>query len=203
MSTSEVRFGVIGTDTGRRNPGRRDVEPVRHYLQSSQESRACIGEVEESVDLSRTRCAFGCVVPDGCVVPGAVVERRGTSRVRAPLESLPSVRLHAERDLAQIADASQRHPDPIGNQPILPDLSTMMDCRRRRVTAPVLAVGDAVLGFWKIREVFPATREQRCWFHKQANVLRRSEFSSSSLVNGDRGHLQRRGHPQVPNTGSI
>ena len=40
------------------------------------------------------------------------------------------------------------------------------------MTAPVLAVGDGALGFWKaVREVFPATREQRCWFHKQANVL--------------------------------
>jgi transposase-like protein len=40
------------------------------------------------------------------------------------------------------------------------------------MTAPVLAVGDGALGFWKaIREVFAATREQRCWFHKQANVL--------------------------------
>jgi putative transposase len=37
---------------------------------------------------------------------------------------------------------------------------------------PVLAVGDGALGFWKaLREVFPATREQRCWFPKQANVL--------------------------------
>jgi transposase-like protein len=45
-------------------------------------------------------------------------------------------------------------------------------CRRRGMTAPVLAVGDGALGFWKaLREVFPATREQRCWFHKQANVL--------------------------------
>jgi transposase-like protein len=45
-------------------------------------------------------------------------------------------------------------------------------CRRRGMTAPVLAVGDGALGFWKaVREVFPATREQRCWFHKQANVL--------------------------------
>jgi putative transposase len=27
-------------------------------------------------------------------------------------------------------------------------------------------------GFWKaVREVFPTTREQRCWFHVQANVL--------------------------------
>ena len=44
--------------------------------------------------------------------------------------------------------------------------------RRRGMTAPVLAVGDGALGFWKaLREVFPATREQRCWFHVQANVL--------------------------------
>jgi transposase-like protein len=28
------------------------------------------------------------------------------------------------------------------------------------------------VGFWgALREVFPATREQRCWFHKIANVL--------------------------------
>ena len=40
------------------------------------------------------------------------------------------------------------------------------------MTAPVLAVGDGALGFWKaLREVFPDTREQRCWFHKQANVV--------------------------------
>lgn len=45
-------------------------------------------------------------------------------------------------------------------------------CRRCGMTAPVLAVGDGALGFWRaMREVFPATREQRCWFHKQANVL--------------------------------
>ncbi len=45
-------------------------------------------------------------------------------------------------------------------------------CRRRGMTAPVFAVGDGALGFWKaLREVFPDTREQRCWFHKQANVL--------------------------------
>ena len=42
----------------------------------------------------------------------------------------------------------------------------LRSCRRRGMTAPVLAVGDGALGFWKaLREVFPATREQRCWFH--------------------------------------
>ena len=38
--------------------------------------------------------------------------------------------------------------------------------------APVLAVGDGALGFWKaLRGVFPDPREQRCWVHKTANVL--------------------------------
>jgi transposase-like protein len=38
--------------------------------------------------------------------------------------------------------------------------------------APVLAIGDGALGFWgALREVFPQAREQRCWFHKIANVL--------------------------------
>jgi transposase-like protein len=36
----------------------------------------------------------------------------------------------------------------------------------------VLAVGDGALGFWgALKEVFPQTRTQRCWFHKIANVL--------------------------------
>ena len=48
----------------------------------------------------------------------------------------------------------------------------LRDYRRRGMRAPALAVGDGALGFWKaLREVFPNTREQRGWFHKQANVL--------------------------------
>ena len=40
------------------------------------------------------------------------------------------------------------------------------------MTVPVLATGEGALGFWKaVRDVFPDTREQRCWFHKIANVL--------------------------------
>jgi transposase-like protein len=38
--------------------------------------------------------------------------------------------------------------------------------------APVLAIGDGASGFWgALREVFPNTREQRCWFRKIANPL--------------------------------
>ena len=48
----------------------------------------------------------------------------------------------------------------------------LRDCKRRGMRAPVLAAGDGALGFWTaLREVFPATKEQRCWFHKIANVL--------------------------------
>jgi transposase-like protein len=48
----------------------------------------------------------------------------------------------------------------------------LRDCRRRGMRAPVLAAGDGALGFWgALREVFPETKEQRCWFHKIANVL--------------------------------
>lgn len=48
----------------------------------------------------------------------------------------------------------------------------LRSCKRRGMHAPVLAVGDGALGFWSaVRTVFPETREQRCWFHKIANVL--------------------------------
>lgn len=37
---------------------------------------------------------------------------------------------------------------------------------------PAVAVGDGSLGFWAaMAEEYPATREQRCWVHKTANVL--------------------------------
>ncbi len=48
----------------------------------------------------------------------------------------------------------------------------LRDCKRRGMHAPVLAVGDGALGFWKaVRDVFPESREQRCWWHKIGNVL--------------------------------
>jgi transposase-like protein len=48
----------------------------------------------------------------------------------------------------------------------------LRDLRRRGMQAPVLAVGDGGLGLWAaLRDVFPATRAQRCWVHQAANVL--------------------------------
>jgi putative transposase len=37
---------------------------------------------------------------------------------------------------------------------------------------PRLAIGDGGLGFWAaLREIYPDTKEQRCWVHKTANIL--------------------------------
>jgi putative transposase len=49
----------------------------------------------------------------------------------------------------------------------------LLDCRARGLQIdPTLAIGDGALGFWKaVRQLWPNTREQRCWVHKTANVL--------------------------------
>jgi transposase-like protein len=51
--------------------------------------------------------------------------------------------------------------------------SLLLDVKARGlIVDPKLATGDGALGFWKaLPQVFPTTREQRCWVHKTANVL--------------------------------
>jgi transposase-like protein len=74
------------------------------------------------------------------------------------------VRADGRKELVSIADGYRESTESWAD--------LLRSCRRRGMTAPVLAVGDGALGFWKaLRDVFPETREQRCWFHKSANVL--------------------------------
>lgn len=49
----------------------------------------------------------------------------------------------------------------------------LLDVKARGLAIdPKLATGDGALGFWKaLPQVYPNTREQRCWVHKTANVL--------------------------------
>jgi putative transposase len=51
--------------------------------------------------------------------------------------------------------------------------SLLLDLKRRCLEgSPELAIADGALGFWKAAgEIWPKTREQRCWVHKTANVL--------------------------------
>lgn len=49
----------------------------------------------------------------------------------------------------------------------------LLDLKARGLRhGPLLAVADGAMGLWAaLAEVFPATRGQRCWFHKMGNVL--------------------------------
>jgi putative transposase len=48
----------------------------------------------------------------------------------------------------------------------------LRDLKRRGLPAPLLAIADGALGFWRaLRAVYPETEEQRCWLHKMQNVL--------------------------------
>ena len=77
---------------------------------------------------------------------------------------LVGVRADGHKELVALADGYRESTESWAD--------LLRDCARRGMRAPVLAVGDGALGFWgALREVFPATREQRCWFHKIANVL--------------------------------
>jgi len=50
--------------------------------------------------------------------------------------------------------------------------AALRELRDRGLVDPRLAVADGALGLWSaLSEIFPKTREQRCWNHKVVNVL--------------------------------
>jgi putative transposase len=74
------------------------------------------------------------------------------------------VRADGTKELVAVADGQRESGDAWAE--------LLRDCRRRGMRAPVVMVGDGALGLWTaLSEVFPETREQRCWVHKIANVL--------------------------------
>jgi putative transposase len=74
------------------------------------------------------------------------------------------VRADGTKELVAVADGTRESTDDWAE--------LLRHLRRRGMRAPVVMVGDGALGLWRaLREVFPATRQQRCWVHKVANVL--------------------------------
>jgi len=48
----------------------------------------------------------------------------------------------------------------------------LLKLKARGMNVPELAIGDGAMGFWAaLEEVYPETRQQRCWMHKTMNVL--------------------------------
>jgi transposase-like protein len=74
------------------------------------------------------------------------------------------VRADGRKELVAVADGTRESTDDWAE--------LLRDLRRRGMRAPMVMVGDGALGLWRaLREVFPATREQKCWVHKVRNVL--------------------------------
>jgi putative transposase len=74
------------------------------------------------------------------------------------------VRADGRKELVAVADGTRESTDDWAE--------LLRDLRRRGMRAPVVMVGDGALGLWRaLREVFPQTREQRCWVHKVRNIL--------------------------------
>jgi putative transposase len=64
------------------------------------------------------------------------------------------VRVDGTKELVAVADGERESTDSWAE--------LLRDLRRRGMQAPVVAVGDGGLGLWAaLREVFPATRQQR------------------------------------------
>ncbi len=63
----------------------------------------------------------------------------------------------------------------------------LLDLKNRGLQlAPKIAVGDGALGFWAaLREIFPETKEQRCWVHKTANILNKMPRSVQPKAKSD------------------
>jgi len=71
---------------------------------------------------------------------------------------------YGEKDVLAIRDGFRENADSW--RELLGDLH-----KRGIKAGPELAIGDGALGFWSaLRDVYPKTREQRCWVHKSANV---------------------------------
>jgi transposase-like protein len=72
---------------------------------------------------------------------------------------------HGNKELLAVSDGYRE--STIGWKEMLLDLK-----RRGLDMGPRLAVGDGAMGFWNaLKEVYPQTKEQRCWVHKTANIL--------------------------------
>jgi transposase-like protein len=71
---------------------------------------------------------------------------------------------YGEKDVLAIMDGFRENADSWRD--------LLRSLRKRGLTqAPELAIGDGALGFLTaLRDVYPTTREQRCWVHKTANV---------------------------------
>src|SRR5690606_18565624 len=113
---------------------------------------------------------------------GRGLRRRPGDRKRHPRPPAPPLprHQHPRRELPPQGEKAGRPLLPLAPAPGERRPSTRMNTgggsvfHRQRwvIFRATLTVGDGALGFWAaVRDVWPETREQRCWVHRLANVL--------------------------------
>jgi hypothetical protein len=136
------------------------------------ERRAYLEDHADVLDASGRRLVVG----NGFARARTVTTGAGMVEVKAPRVD---DRREGQRFASAILPAYMRKSPKVTEVlPVLYRESTdswaelLRSLRDRGLSAPVLAVGDGALGFWgALRDVFPTTREQRCWVHRSVNVL--------------------------------
>ncbi len=86
---------------------------------------------------------------------------------------------YGEKDVLAITDGFRENADSWRD--------LLKGLKQRGLTVPPeLATGDGALGFWTaLRDVYPDTREQRCWVHKTQNVTGALPKSMREKAKGD------------------
>jgi transposase-like protein len=99
---------------------------------------------------------------------------------------------YGEKDVLAIMDEFRKNADSWRD--------LLKGLKKRGLTVPKeLATGDGALGFWTaLRDVFPSTREPRCWVHKAANVLGAMPKSLREKAKSDLQDICPLGHASMP-----
>lgn len=96
---------------------------------------------------------------------GVHTSLRGESIDHQCLLTIVGVRADGRKELVALTDGIRESKESW--------LELLLELKARGLAAgPALATGDGAMGFWAaLQEAYPATRAQRCWVHKSANVL--------------------------------
>ena len=104
----------------------------------------------------------------GCKPLGVCLGRRHLQRLRAEQSKLCAlvvigVNERGEKRFLAIEDGVRESTESWRE--------VLLKLKSRGMNIPELAIGDGAMGFWAaLEEIYPGTRQQRCWMHKTMNV---------------------------------
>src|SRR6266511_861252 len=161
-------------------------------IQTSDGPRACLQVIVERDGGRKPLIARFGGIPLRRQRTAVLTDQRPVMAINLRLEDgrlcclvIVGVRADGRKELVAVADGERESGDAWAE--------LLRDLRRRGMRAPVVMVGDGALGLWAaLREVFPATREQRCWVHRAcADSSWWLAGGRCGVVGGDQGeHLR-------------